>query len=95
MTATTDPFDDDARISWYRSPIDRELLAELMRRSDLRGWLQTGGHLGAYAATGTLAYLAFGNVDGGNWYWSVPLLLAALFVHGTLGRSRDSSRSTN
>ena len=83
--AATDPFDDDARISWYRSPIDRDLLAELMRRSDLHGWIQTLGHLGAYFATGALAYAAFLNVDGGNRYWSVPLLLAALFVHGTLG----------
>jgi fatty acid desaturase len=56
-----------------------------MARSDLRGWLQTLPHLGVFFATGALAYAAFHQIDPGNWYWSVPLLLAVLFVHGTMG----------
>lgn len=32
-----------------------------------------------------LAYLAYLNIDFSNWPWSVPLLLAALFLHGTIG----------
>jgi fatty acid desaturase len=80
-----DPFGGDLRIAWYRSPIDKGLLAHLMRRNNLRGALQTAAHLGWFFTTAALAYAAFVNVDTGNAYWSVPLLLAALFVHGTMG----------
>ena len=78
-------FATDYKINWYRCPIDKALLAELMRRNDLRGWLQTLAHLGLFFATGTLAYLAFLNIGAGNWPWAVPLLLMALFIHGTIG----------
>ena len=84
--ATHQPaFDSGFRIAWYRSPIDKETLAELMRRNDLRGWTHTITHLGLFFVTGALAYLAFRNIDGGNWPWSVPLLVLALFAHGTIG----------
>ncbi|MEM7015878.1 MAG: fatty acid desaturase [Pseudomonadota bacterium] len=78
-------FDDEININWYRSPIDRGVLTELMQRSDLRGWIQTTCHLGLFFVTAGLAYLAFLNIDGGNWYWSVPVLLLTLFMHGTVG----------
>ena len=35
--------------------------------------------------TGCLSYAAFRQVHTDNWFWSVPVLLAALFVHGTIG----------
>ena len=41
-----------SKINWYRSPMDRATLAELNRRSDLLGFLQTLGHLGLLALTG-------------------------------------------
>ena len=78
-------FSDDFKIDWYRSIIEPALLADLMQRDDLRGWLQTLGHLGYFFGTGALAYFAFLNIDPLNWYWSFPLLLLALFVHGTMG----------
>ncbi len=78
-------FQSDANISWYRTPIDKAILAELMERDDLRGWFQTVAHLGLFFATGSLVYLVFMNVSPDNWYWSVPLLLACLFLHGTMG----------
>ncbi len=78
-------FTDDARIGWYRSPIDKAVLARLMTRNDLRGWLQTVSHLGLFFATGALAYAAHLNIDADNWFTSVPLLVLALFVHGTIG----------
>lgn len=56
-----------------------------MQRSDLRGSLQTIAHLGLFFATGALAYYAYTNISALNWYWSAPLLLVALFVHGTIG----------
>ena len=81
----THTFEPDFRIDWYRSPIDRDVLAELMQRNDLRGWLQTICHLGLFFLTATLATLAYLNIDAGNWPWAVPLLIVALFAHGTIG----------
>lgn len=78
-------FETDSEISWYRSPLDQEVLAELLKRNDLRGWVQTISHLGLFFATGTLAYLVFANMNAANWTWSVPLLLSVLFAHGTIG----------
>ena len=78
-------FVSEPRIKWYRSPIERETLQALMVRSDLRGWLQTLLHLGWFATTGALAYAAWLTVNADNWVWGVPLLLAALFLHGTMG----------
>ena len=66
------------RIEWYRSPIERTVLKELSRRSDLQGWIQAGGHLGLFAVTGALTY----------FLWSQQIwigFLVALFVHGTVG----------
>ena len=85
QTRSESGFSDDFKISWYRSPIDPALLAELMQRNDFRGWLQTLGHLGYFFLTGMLAYFAFLNIHPTNWYWSIPLLLLTLFVHGTMG----------
>ena len=79
------PFAPDPRIAWYRSPIDKAVLAELMQRNDFRAWTQTLCHLGLFFVTGALAYLAYLNIGADNWPWSVPLLVAALFVHGTIG----------
>ena len=84
-TRSESGFSDDFKISWYRSPIDPGLLSELMQRSDFRGWLQTLSHLGYFFLTGGLAYFAFQNIALSNWYWTLPLLLLALFVHGTMG----------
>jgi fatty acid desaturase len=84
-TTTDNPFAADPAIGWYRSPIDRDALARLMVRSSFRGWLQVVGHLGYFFLTGILAYMAYLAIDASNWYWSIPLLLAALFIHGTIG----------
>ena len=79
------PFGTGPRLAWYRSPIDSDVLAELMRRNNLRAWTQTLCHLGLFFATGAAAYFVFASIDGGNWPWTVPLLVVALFVHGTIG----------
>jgi fatty acid desaturase len=60
-------------------------LKALMRRSDLKGALQTAAHVGYFFATGAIAYLIFLQIDAGSWYWSVPALALALFAHGTIG----------
>jgi len=64
------------RIPWHRTRIDRELLAELNRRSDFWGFAQTLGYLGTLVATGALAWWVSLNQA---WYW----FLLAAFLHGT------------
>ena len=78
-------FQKDRKINWYRCKVDPQLMRELMQCSDKEGFRQAGGHLGLWICTGSLAYLAFCNVSFANWQWSVPLLYAALFAHGTVG----------
>ena len=41
----------DEPINWYRSPMDREVLKALTRKSDAKGLLQTGSFLIAFACT--------------------------------------------
>jgi fatty acid desaturase len=66
----------NSKINWYRTPIDRALLAELNQRSDFWGLLQTLGHLGLLTLTGAAAFYATANLP-------VWVLLLVLFVHGT------------
>src|SRR5690554_6627030 len=64
------------KIHWYRSPVPRDLLAELNRRSDWKGLLQTLGHLGLLTLTGAAAWLTAAR---SSWGW----MLLFLFLHGT------------
>ncbi len=64
------------RITWYRTPLPREVLASLNQRSDWLAWLQTLGFLGLLALSGGSAVYAVGRAP-----WWVVLLI--LFVHGT------------
>lgn len=73
----------EIKITWYRSPVDREVMSRLMKKSDAKGLVHAGLHLALFAATATLACLAYLNVTAANWIWSVPLLVLAVFVHGT------------
>ncbi|MCL4504543.1 MAG: fatty acid desaturase [Chloroflexi bacterium] len=63
-------------IAWYRTPVDRATLDALNRRSDVKGLLQTFGHLGLLALTGGAAWYAAGR-------WAFPVVLLILFAHGT------------
>lgn len=64
------------KINWYRSPVERDLLAALNQRSDGKGLLQTLGHLGLLLLTGATAWYA--SLQG-MWL----LFAALLFLHGT------------
>ncbi len=76
---------ESIKINWYRCKIDKAVMSELMRKSDARGFLQAGSQILLFAVTGTLAYLAFLQVHVTTLPWAIPLLLLALFVHGTNG----------
>jgi fatty acid desaturase len=66
----------DNRVRWYRTPIDKETLAQLNTKSDWKGFAQSLGHLGLIALTGSLALYG-----AGRWpWWAVALIV---FVHGT------------
>lgn len=66
-----------AVIRWYRTPIEREELARLNRRNDLRGLAQTLGHLGLMALTAGLALYAWR-----EWpWWTVA---ATVLLYGTV-----------
>lgn len=63
------------RIKWYRSPVTREELRELNRRSNFLGFAQTLGYLSVLAtASGTAIYSSL------HWPWYVTALL--IFVNG-------------
>lgn len=68
----------DLRVEWYRCPIDHGRLRELSQRSNLKGFIQTVGHLGIFAVTGALVYTT----------WARELWVgfaATLWVHGMVG----------
>jgi fatty acid desaturase len=67
---------DFTRIHWYRTPLDKEVLRGLSKRSDGLAWLQVLGHLGFLALTGGLAVYS-------AYHWPLWVTLLLLFVHGT------------
>jgi len=77
-------FRNDANIKWYRCHVDKELMNELMQRSDWQGFRQAVGHLGLLTLTGGLSYFVFSLLNPSTWAWAAPLLLATLFAHGTV-----------
>jgi fatty acid desaturase len=66
-------------VDWYRSPIDREVLKDLTRRSDLRGLVQAGGFLLMFLATTAGSWLLFRAHAWGA-------MVAACYVHSVLFR---------
>ena len=69
-----------AEESWYRCQISRATLKGLMRRSDAAGFVNFGPWVLLLAASGGLAYLAWGG------WWGVP----AFLLYGTLYTSSDA-----
>jgi fatty acid desaturase len=67
---------ENNRVQWYRTPLDKQTLAQLNARSDSKGWLQSLGHLGLLAATGALALHGVGR-------WPAWVVALIVFLHGT------------
>lgn len=68
-------FTSPTAITWYRCPLPKGEYKRLCERSDLLGWLQTGGFLGVLACTAGAALYS-----QGHWPWYVTVLL--VFLHG-------------
>ena len=65
------------RIKWYRTPLSAADRAELNKRSDWKGLVQSVGHLLIIIMTGGLSWYAVGRLP-----WGFVALL--LFLHGTV-----------
>lgn len=65
------------KINWYRTKLDPLQLKTLNERSDFKGFLQAGGHLGLVILTGTLSFLFWQ-----HGYWGS--LIITLFLHGMI-----------
>jgi hypothetical protein len=76
---------EQLKINWYRCKVEKSLMSELMKKRDWRGFSQVIAQLALFCATGLLAYAAYRNVHATNWLWALPVLFAALFIHGTFG----------
>lgn len=70
-------------IQWYRSPIDKKVMSELMKTSDLKGFRQVLLQLSLSLLTGILAWRVAHEISRETWMWSVPLFIASLYLHGT------------
>jgi len=65
------------RISWYRCPIEKDILRNLTLKNDWQGFIQAGGHFILFLLTGLITY----------YFWSLGIWYAfiiALFFHGTV-----------
>jgi fatty acid desaturase len=62
-------------ITWYRTPLESKVFKSLHEKSDLLGWLQTGGFLGILLLTGGTAFYS-------SLHGSIGVTLFFVFVHG-------------
>ncbi len=72
------------RVKWYRCPINHERLRELSVRSDKKGWIQAGGHLGIYLLLAALTVMFWSQQAWIAFALSLWLLgFVATFFKGT------------
>src|SRR6187397_1653510 len=74
---------EQIKINWYRSTVNKEVMSALMKCDDAKAFRQVFLQIALFAVTAALTWFAFLHVQKTTWIWSVPLLAAALFVHGT------------
>ena len=77
---TFDPMIDVSKslnIRWYRCPIDKALLRDLMKPDDIKGLFHAFGHLGLWGALGAIAFYSYIH---GIWVG----FFIALFLQGTV-----------
>jgi fatty acid desaturase len=74
---------EQIKINWYRCKVDKKVMSELMKKSDAKAFATVLPQLGLFLFTGLATYWVFTLVHVSNLWWSLPALLAALWVHGT------------
>jgi fatty acid desaturase len=62
-------------VSWYRTKLDRATMDRLNAKSDVKGFIQTLGHLGIWALLGGLALYGVG-----RWPWWLVVIF--VFMYG-------------
>jgi fatty acid desaturase len=68
---------DDVKIQWYRTPLDKDTLTELRKLSDFQGFWRISLLLLMVILTGSLAYYAY-------LHWPLWAVIAVCFLHGSL-----------
>ncbi len=63
-------------ITWYRTPLASKDFKSLHEKSDLLGWLQTGGFLALLLLTGSTAFYS-------SLHWPLGVTLLLIILHGT------------
>ncbi|VGO12760.1 hypothetical protein PDESU_01314 [Pontiella desulfatans] len=63
------------RIKWYRTPVEKTVMQELLKRNDARGLAQCLSIIALSIATGSLAYYSFH-----HWPWWITV--ATVYIHG-------------
>ncbi len=71
------PEDSPVEVGWYRSPLAKEQLRDLTRRSDLKGLLQCGGFMALTILTAAASVYAWSHLP-------LSVFLLILFLHGTV-----------
>lgn len=74
---------EQIKINWYRCKVDKKLMSELMKTSNTRGLLHVVPQLLFFVFTGLVTYWTYTNIHASNWTWAVPVMLFALWVHGS------------
>ena len=54
------------QIRWYRCPVDKKILRDLMTPSDAHGLFMSLGHLSLWLATGGVTFYLFSQQMGGR-----------------------------
>lgn len=68
---------------WYRSPIPRNLMKELMKRSDMPALRDTGLWVLLLIVSGVVAYYSWGT------WWAIPAFAVYGVLYGSCGDSRQ------
>lgn len=74
---------DQFRINWYRIKVDKKVMSELMKKSDAKALATVIPQLLLFVATTAFAYWTYTLVHADTWKWAVPLMLFALWIHGS------------
>ncbi len=70
----TEEVKESQSISWHRTKLNRNVMKDLIQRSDWKGFLQAGGHLGILLLTGAILLFSAGRL---------PLLIVLCLIFFT------------